>query len=461
MSKLNGLYFLVDLLSVYASHPVPSQIFALYMLQRNASASGHQADSPLGRTQVTVENPSLQRYTGSLTSQTNGCRNGTHDEADARLKPSPSKQQAEHLSTGLASHAAKGSSSSIPYIDCSDIDSEYDVVKGLVTRSHSHTHDNDEVEPTGCRMSKSNGYGNGQHNGLGASKSRFRESPLTTHRLGKSSDTFSGSQLSNGSFCGNGSPRALPLSSTLVDELFQGMDRRGLVSPSNRIVGSRSANCSPVMSSFHQTNSLNHPEQIGYSGHRRWDDGSHYLTNGRPGSEAQHYGSYSPIVNRSPHLQKLHNGMRNRSDTDPMILSQLSSTPANEPRSVVSRAERMAALERRVAANGFGASSQARSSNVQRLYGSRLSANDHSGPVHMIDGSTSSGTESSDSESDAGSNSYNQPLVYGNPGAANSSPMPRSKFSLGSLQLEDEGQEGEDGYGYPINDEDGAQCFNC
>lgn len=79
----------------------------------------------------------------------------------------------------------------------------------------------------------------------------------------------------------------------------------------------------------------------------------------------------------------------------------------------------------------------------------------------MIDGSTSSGTESSDTESDAGSNSYSQPLVYGNPGAANSSPMPRSKFSFGSLQLEDEGQGGEDGYGYPINDEDRAQSFNC
>lgn len=444
---------------------MPLMLFLLksfYMLQRNASASGQQADSPIGRTEVTVENPALQRYTGSLTSQTNGCRNGTHDEADARLKPSPSKQQAEHLSTGLASHTAKGSSSSIPYIDCSDIDSEYDVVKGRVTRSHSHTHDNDEVEPTGRRTNKSNGYGNGQHNGQGASKSRFRESPLTTHQLGKSSDTFSGSQLSNGSFCGNGSSRtALPLSSTLVDELFQGMDRRGLVSPSGHIVGSRSANCSPVISSFHKTNSLNHPEQIGYSSRRRWDDGSHYLTNGRAGSEAQHYGSYSPIVNRSPHLQKLHNGMRNRSDTDPMILSQLSSTPANELRSGVSRAERMAALERRVAANGFGAPSQARSSNVQRLYGSRLSANDHSSPVHMIDGSTSSGTESSDTESDAGSNSYSQPLVYGNPGAANSSPMPRSKFSFGSLQLEDEGQGGEDGYGYPINDEDRAQSFNC
>lgn len=67
--------------------------------EKIACASGHQVDSP-HRTQVTVENPSLQRFTGSLTSQTNGCRNGTLDETDARLKPSPSKQQAEHLSTG-------------------------------------------------------------------------------------------------------------------------------------------------------------------------------------------------------------------------------------------------------------------------------------------------------------------------------------------------------------------------
>uniref|UniRef100_A0A8C1RUW6 FERM, ARH/RhoGEF and pleckstrin domain protein 1 n=1 Tax=Cyprinus carpio TaxID=7962 RepID=A0A8C1RUW6_CYPCA len=441
--------------------PFPPRLCAEGQEERNASASGHQMDSPIGRTQVTVENPALQRYTGSLTLQTNGCRNGTPDEADTRLKPSPTKQQAEHLSTGLASHAAKGSSSSIPYIDCSDIDSEYDVVKGRVTRSHSHTHDSDEVEPTSHTAGKSNGYGNSQHNGRGASKSRFRESSLTSHYLGQSSDTFNGSQLSNGSFCGNGSPRALPLSSTLVDELFQGMDRRGLVSPSGPSVGSRSANCSPVMSSFHKTNSLNHPEQIGYSSRRRWDDGNHYLTNGRSGSEPQHYGSYSPIVSRSPHLQKLQNGMRNRSDTDPMILSQLGSTPANKPRSVLSRAERMAALERRVATNGLGTSSQARSSNVQRLYGSRLSANDHNSPVHMIDGSTSSGTESSDTESDAGSNSYSQPLVFGNPGAVNSSPMPRSKVSFGSLQLEDEGQVAEDGYSYPINDEDGAQFFNC
>lgn len=419
------------------------------MFQWNASGSGQQVDSA-HRAQVTLENPSHQRYVGSPTSQSNGCRNGTHDEADARFKPSPSKHQAEHLSTGLASLAAKGSSSSIPYIDCSDIDSEYDLVKGRITVSRSRTHDNDEVQPVGCRGAASKVNGNGQQNGHGAGKSRFRESPLTSHRSAQSSDTFNGSQSSNGSFCGNGSPQAFPLSSTLVDEIFHGPK-----SPTAHVLASRSANCSPVLSSFHNT------EQMGYSWRRRWDDGGRHLSTGRSGGDPQHYGSYSPIVSRSPHLQKLQNGMRNRSETDPMILSQLNSTPANEPRPVVSRAERIAALERCLAANGRGASSQARSNTPQQVYGSRLSANDHNSPVHMIDGSASSGTESSDTESDAGSNSYHQPLVYGNPGAAGSSPVPRNKFSIGSIQLEDKGQGREDGYHYPVSNEDEGQFFNC
>ncbi|XP_052448988.1 FERM, ARHGEF and pleckstrin domain-containing protein 1-like isoform X1 [Carassius gibelio] len=94
--------------------PFPPRLCAEGQGERNASASGHQMDSPIGHAQVTVENPALQRYTGSLTSHTNGCRNGTTDEPDNRLKPSPTKQQAEHLSTGLASHAAKGPVSRSP-----------------------------------------------------------------------------------------------------------------------------------------------------------------------------------------------------------------------------------------------------------------------------------------------------------------------------------------------------------
>ncbi|XP_051993177.1 FERM, ARHGEF and pleckstrin domain-containing protein 1-like isoform X1 [Xyrauchen texanus] len=86
--------------SISGLSPFPNKHCAEGQGERNTIASGHQMDSPLGRTQVTVENSSHQRYTGSLTSHTNRCRNGTQDEGDARTKSSPSKQQAEHLSTG-------------------------------------------------------------------------------------------------------------------------------------------------------------------------------------------------------------------------------------------------------------------------------------------------------------------------------------------------------------------------
>ena len=172
------------------------------------------------------------------------------------------------------------------------------------------------------------------------------------------------------------------------------------------------------------------------------------------GGEPPQYGSYSPISSRSPHLAKLHNNMRNRSDTDPFILSQLTSTPGHDPRPP-SRAA-VAAVERRGVTNGNGLTvpGQARSNTVQRLYGRRgPDQNQNLNPVQMIDGSTSSGTDTSDTESDMGS-SFGQPLMYGNPAAVNSSPMARNKFSFDSLELE-EGC-------FNFNQEDaGARVFSC
>lgn len=88
----------------------------------------------------------------------------------------------------------------------------------------------------------------------------------------------------------------------------------------------------------------------------------------------------------------------------------------------------------------------------------------------MIDGSTSSGTDTSDTESDTGSSAYSQPLMFGNPAAVsslnsvNSPALPRNKFSFGSLHLEEgEGGEGEEEEGcYRFNEEDiGGQVFSC
>lgn len=90
----------------------------------------------------------------------------------------------------------------------------------------------------------------------------------------------------------------------------------------------------------------------------------------------------------------------------------------------------------------------------------------------MIDGSTSSGTDTSDTESDTGSSAYSQPLMYGNPAAVSSmisvnsngtSPLSHNKFSFGSLQLEEggDGVEEEEGC-YRFNEEDiGGRVFSC
>ena len=279
-----------------------------------------------------------------------------------------------------------------------------------------------------------------------------------------------------------------------------------------------------MLSSFHhRTASLSHSEAAangnGPSG-PRWDDGGHYFSK-RPGgvtvdappttpplcqgtppppSLFSHYGSYSPIMaNRTAaHRPLNNNGARNRSDTDPFILSQISSTPIRQRDPLGTSS---APMERRtLVANGNHAAEVAggnlmvpgktRPNAVQRLYGRRgkpmgvgpvgnnNQKNLNQPPVQMIDGSTSSGTDTSDTESDTGSSgcAYGQPLMYGNPaavhsGAANgikSSPLPRSKFSFGSLQLEEgeggeeeEEEEEEEGC-YRFTEEDvGGRVFSC
>ena len=73
------------------------------------------------------------------------------------------------LNSGSAGRANKGSTSSIPYIDCSDIDSEYDVTKSnrAVARGHSKANDsNAEVDEVSPGRQGSNGFVAPGHGGV-------------------------------------------------------------------------------------------------------------------------------------------------------------------------------------------------------------------------------------------------------------------------------------------------------
>ncbi|MBN3286223.1 FARP1 protein, partial [Polyodon spathula] len=211
------------------------------------------------------------------------------------------KQQAEHPSTGPASRAARGSSSSIPYIDCSDIDSEYDVIKGRVTRSQSQANDNSEDEP---EIDSDGAYTYERNEHL--SKLRFRDSPPISNTPLNITQEFIDDDPANVFFYSGGTPR-MPRHSTLVDEIFRGSENRSTFA--------------------------------------------------------------TPL------------------------------TPGSKRPGSLSKAERMAALQRRRMANGLSSPGQSKASpTTKRLYASGTI--DHRGAVQLIDCSMSSRSESSDSESD-------------------------------------------------------------
>lgn len=424
--------------------------------------------------------------------------------------PAPDRQ---FLNPGPSCRANRGSSSSIPYIDCSDIDSECDVTKGNTGHRNANDSNADETGsyiksqegsnrnggPPGKLFGVVNGFYHTnhqwpvqQHQQQGVVGQQKQQSVLADksgpNKLNGSHEFTDCEILPNG-----GSQHGrVPLHSTLLDEIFQGRDKRPL--------GTRSQCSSPVINSFHhRTNSFSHAEMTNSQPHTRWIDSGLYLSR-RPGvgpaETPPHpsYANYSPITSNhtAPHFAKPYNNnhLRNRSDTDPFILSQLTSTPIHLKRSGLNgQAPGSAPTERRILTNGNHVGNhlvpgQARSNTVQRLYGRQGKSGNNSTrnrhnlnqPVQMIDGSTSSGSDTSDTESDTGSSSlYSQPLMFGNPAAVSSmnsinsngvhaSPLLRSKLCFGSLQLEEGegGEEGEERGCYRFNEEViEGQVFRC
>lgn len=157
-------------------------------------------------------------------------------------------------------------------------------------------------------------------------------------------------------------------------------------------------------------------------------------------------GRASPLLGQTARPHKLLKAQRHAGMQDAPSL--------NLSRPVVSRAERMAALERRMRANGLSTPGRSRAGVGQKGLGQ--GGVTHVGAVQMNEGSNTSGSESSESEVE-NRGGCSSPVTFSNPVERNS-PIPRNKLSLGSLQLDEEADE--DG-SHTFSDEDVGQIFSC
>lgn len=154
------------------------------------------------------------------------------------------------------------------------------------------------------------------------------------------------------------------------------------------------------------------------------------------------YENCSPVLQR-PYLRNLPSRY-NKSETNPLILSQVASISEAMDRFDGHEKGELASLagsEGRMLANGtplLGPTSKV--PIVQPGCASGMV--DHLAPLQMTEGSTSSGTESSDSDSEMVS-PLSQPLMFGNAAVLSSPSALRSQKAFGGLHLREEQEEAE------------------
>lgn len=199
--------------------------------------------------------------------------------------------------------------------------------------------------------------------------------------------------------------------------------------PGPHLMGSRSSGTSPAFNNAHQPSSLTRTEHNGYI--------PPLLNNAR----------CSPLLSRSSRSQKPQK-VHQQSNADPC---HGASPPGQASRSVLSRAERMAALERRMKANGLSAPGRSRA-GLKRLGQAAVT---HVGAVQMSEDCTTSGSESNESEVETKGN-CSSPVTGSS--VETTSSIPRNKFSFGSLQLDEDAEVDEC---HVFSDEDGEQIFSC
>lgn len=225
----------------------------------------------------------------------------------------------------------------------------------------------------------------------------------------------------------SGSPR-LPRHSSLIDEMFRAS---GGHSPLATPLSPSSGSSSPSMS-WDRTGSQGYVSENAHD-YRERSVGGDPLPSQGPRDE-----DGSPVLQR-PHLRNLR---YNKSETDPLILSQVASSPKAGDRfdgHGKGGPAGPAASEGRTLANGtplVGPTSRIPMAQSACAPGKAAQL----APLQITEGSTSSGTESSDSDSELAS-PLSQPLVFGNPAVLSSPSGVRRKKSLGGLPLNEDGEE--------------------
>lgn len=264
-------------------------------------------------------------------------------------------------------------------------------------------------------------------------EARLRASPRSVKSSRPPSREFLDGDSADLTFDMSGSPR-LPRHSSLIDELFRASD--GHSTPGTPL-SPRSRRSSPNRS-WDRTGSQGYVSENGHDPREESMREETLPSQGPPGPPE----SPSPVLQR-PYLRSLPSRY-NKSETDPLILSQVSSTP--EPLDGLDgrgkgRLGSLAASEGRVLANG--APLGAPTSKIPPLRsGCASDLADQRAPLQVTEGSTSSGTESSDSDSEMVA-SLSQPLTFGNPAVLSSPSMLRSQKHLGGLHVSEEEEEDE------------------
>ncbi|KAG8525110.1 FERM, ARHGEF and pleckstrin domain-containing protein 1 [Galemys pyrenaicus] len=337
------------------------------------------------------------------------------EEEVVKDRTQQSKAQPPQPSTGPASRAAWGSGASIPFIDCSDVDSEYDLLRDPTSRSRSQTNDNYEGDLTSGVYLLS-----GEERRLEA---RRRASPQSVKSSRPPSREFLDDDSADITFDISGSPR-LPRHSSLIDEMFRGSGSR---SPLATPLSPSSRSSSPNMS-WDGTGSQGYISENGRDPRER-NLGDDDLPGQGPLSE-----NCSPTFQR-PYLRSLP-GRHNRSETDPLILSQVAATPealGNPDGHGRAGLGSLAGSEGRGLANGaplVGPTSKLPTLPSVCARG----VGDQPAPLQVTEASTSSGTESSESDCEM-VNPSSPHLMFCNRGVLSSPSAPRSAKPLGGLRL--------------------------